>query len=93
LKDIIYDKATKKIFADGDLRTGESDEQHKELLIICEPGSFKEFPNTCVGAFGYLEGEDSSSLLRELRNQFTNDGMTVKQLQFRDNKLRHDASY
>lgn len=93
MKDIIYDKTTKKIFAAGDLRTGDSELQHQELLIVCEPGSFKEFPNTCVGAFGYLEDNDPAGFLREVRNQFVNDGMTVKSIGFENNRLKYNASY
>lgn len=93
MKDFIYDKTTKNIFASGDLRTGESDEQHKELLIVCQPGAFKEFPSTCVGAASYLEDEDPAGLVSEVRNQFAADGMTVNEIQFETNKLRVDANY
>jgi hypothetical protein len=93
LKDFIYDKTTKKIFADGDLSTGNSELQHQELLIVCEPGSFKEFPATCVGAGGYLEDNDPAGLLREIRNQFVSDGMKVKSIGFDNNRLKYNASY
>ena len=93
MKDIIYDKTNKKIFANGDLVIGESDSQHMELLLICQPGSFKEFPNTGVGAASYLEDEDPSAFLSEVRNQFTNDGITVNKIEFLNSKLRIDANY
>lgn len=93
MKDIVYDKTTKKIFANGDLRTGDSELQHQELLIVCEPGSFKEFPATCVGAFGYLEDNDPGGFLREVRSQFLADGMKVKSITLENNRLKYDASY
>jgi hypothetical protein len=93
MKDFLYNKTTKKIFSGGDLITGISDEQHKELLIMCAPGSFKEFPATCVGAASYLEAEDPAAFLREVRTQYTADGMRVNEIRFEGNKLKVNASY
>lgn len=82
------------LIKDGDLVVGESDDQNKRLLLVCEKGSFKEFPATCVGASTFLESEDPAAFLREVRNQFQADGMTVNRVAFGDDgHLKVDASY
>jgi len=94
MKDFLLDTETNDIaFKDGDLAFGEADQQNQMLLLVCEKGSFKEFPSTCVGASSYLEAEDPASFLREVRTQFTADGMTVRKIGFENNKLKVDASY
>jgi hypothetical protein len=93
MKDLLLNFTNKTIFANGDIKTGESDQQHQNLLIVCAKGSFKEFPATCVGANEFLENEDAAGFLREVRTQFTNDGMTVNKIVFEDNKLKVDANY
>jgi len=93
MKDTLINVDDGTIFKNGDINTGTSDEQHKRLLLICEKGSFKEFPASCVGAATYLESENEAELLREVRTQFISDGMTVKKVAFEDNKLKVNASY
>lgn len=93
MKDFLLDMTGKTLFADGDIRTGESDRQHQDHLIRCAKGSFKQFPATCVGAADFLEDEDEGGLVREVRNQFTADGMTVRRIAIEDGKLKVDASY
>ncbi|MBT1702964.1 hypothetical protein [Chryseosolibacter indicus] len=93
MKDFLLDFENKRLFENGDIRTGESDNQNKHLLIVSEKASFKEFPATCVGAANYLESEDVSGLLREVRSQFTADGMTVNKVLIEDGKLKVDADY
>jgi hypothetical protein len=93
MKDIVFDFQNKTMFANGDIRTGESDDQNKRLLLLCEKGSFKEFPTICVGAASYLEGEDNATFLREVRTQFQGDGMTVNKILIEEGKIKVDAKY
>lgn len=93
MKDIVVDFANKKLFANGDIMTGESDDQNKYLLLMSEKGSFKEFPATGVGAATFLESEDASGLLREVRTQFQADGMTVNKVMIEGEQLKIDAKY
>ena len=79
--------------ANGDIKTGDSDQQHQALLLLLDKGSLKENPDAGVGAFKYLESEEQAAFLRELRIQFTNDGMQVSKLAFDNNKLSVDAIY
>lgn len=91
--DVLIDYDNKTMFKDGDLNVGTCDEQNKRLLLVSEKGSFKEFPASCVGLTTFLENEDISGLLREVRAQFGADGMTVKSVDYSDGKLTVDASY
>jgi len=92
MKDVIADFELKTIFIDGDIATGISDDQHKNLLLMCEKGSYKEFPIGTVGAFTYLESEDVAGLVREVRTKFIGDGMTINKITVGD-KLIIDANY
>jgi hypothetical protein len=93
MKDILADFENKTIFKNGDINTGRSDEQHQRLLLLCEKGSFKEFPATCVGASTFLENEDADGLIREVRLQFQADQMNVSSVNYKGQKLLVDAVY
>lgn len=93
MTDIIIDTEDGTITKDGDLNIGVSDRQNQGLLISCQKGSFKQFPATCVGASNYLEGEDQSDFVREVRRQLVADGMTVTSIKIENDKLKVDASY
>ena len=79
--------------AKGNVKTGNSDQQHQALLLLLDKGSLKENPDAGVGAFKYLESEQKGAFLRELRIQFSNDGMQVRKVAFDNNKLSIDAPY
>lgn len=93
MKDFKLDFEAKTLFAGGDIRTGDTDKQNQHLLLMCEKGSFKEFPGTCVGAASYLEDENNADLLREIRTQFTADGMTISKIEVSEGKIKIDAKY
>ena len=76
-----------ELFAGGDLITGECHHQNKYLMLMCEPGSFKEFPDAGVGVASYLEDDNTEALLRDIRLQFAADGMPVKEVKIKDGKL------
>lgn len=92
-KDFVVDFDNESLFANGDIKTGDSDKQNQYLLLICQKGSFKQFPATCVGASNYLEAESPDSLINEVRRQFTSDGMKVNAIKIEDGKLKIDANY
>ena len=93
--DILLDPANNDLLLDaaGNIKLGNSDEQHQALLLLFDKGSLKENPDAGVGAFKYLEAEQPEEFLREVRMQFTMDGMDVNQIVFEDNKLSIDAPY
>jgi len=93
MKDFVIDFDAKTLFKDGDINTGESDRQNQRLLLVCEKGSFKEFPATGVGASTYLEDESADALIREVRTQFVADGQTVNKIEYKDGQIKVDAKY
>ncbi len=93
MQDFLIDENFDLKLKDGDLDIGISDTQHKELLLICNKGSFKQHPAACVGAWNYLESEDPAALIAEVKAQFKGDGMQVKNVQLINDKLVHEAYY
>ncbi|OQP45897.1 hypothetical protein A4H97_32160 [Niastella yeongjuensis] len=93
--DILLDPASNDLLLDaaGNVKIGNSDEQHQALLLLFDKGSLKENPDAGVGAFKYIEAEQPEELLREVRMQFTMDGMEINQIVFENNKLSIDAPY
>lgn len=93
--DLLLDTTSNDLLIDatGNCKVGNSDQQHQALLLLIDKGGFKENPAAGVGAFKYLEAEQAAAFLREVRMQFANDGMQVKQIVFDNNKLLIDAPY
>ena len=84
MKDFLLDDNLDLRIANGDFVIGESDRQHQRLLLVTDKGMWKENPATGVGVDRYLESEDPGLLLREIRLQFSKDGMTVNNTSITD---------
>jgi hypothetical protein len=94
MKDILLNEGLDLDIRAGDLATGFSDLQHQQLLLMTNRGNIKEFPAVGIDAFGYLQDNDTSALLREIRRQFTADGMEVKTINITNTgQLNIDAAY
>jgi hypothetical protein len=93
MNDFLLDMTAKTLFAGGDIHTGNAEEQNKQLLLVCDKLSYKEYPIACVGANTFLEGNETASLSREVRQQFIEDGMRVGLLRVEGSKIRINASY
>jgi hypothetical protein len=93
MKDLLLDTDFDLLIKDGDFVIGESDEQNKSLLLLCVKGDFKEKPDVCVGIENYLESEDPAEMIREIKAQFTGDGMNVRQVLIENGKINIDAKY
>lgn len=94
MKDILLDENSDLDIINGDFVAGNSDGQNQELLLATDKGEWKENPTVGVGLFGFLNDEGPQELFREIREQFTADGMTVKELRvLPDNKIGIDAKY
>lgn len=93
--DLLLDATNNDLLMDaaGNIKIGNSDQQHQALLLLIDKGGLKENPDAGVGAFKYLESEQTDAFLREIRIQFTNDGMQIKRIAFENNKLSIDAPY
>jgi hypothetical protein len=70
-----------------------SDLTNQHLLLITEKGEWKENPGVGVGAAKWLEHESSSDFTREIRKQFSADGMQVNSVVYNNGNLKIDAPY
>jgi hypothetical protein len=93
MTDILLNSDLDVAIRNGDLVLGESTSQQQQLLLITEKGSWKENPTVGIGAASYLEDEDPAGLLREIKLQFSQDGMAVNKIAFGNSKIEIDANY
>ncbi|GIZ10290.1 hypothetical protein [Flavobacterium sp. UMI-01] len=92
--DLLLDDNLDLKIENGDFVVGESTAQHQKLLILADKTEFKEVPMRGVGARRFLEDSDPSNLAREIRTEFTTDGMTVNKIQIADDlTIQVDANY
>ena len=93
-QDLILDDNMDLNIVNGDFLIGESTYQHQKILIVADKGEFKENPMRCVGVKRYLESERPDELAREIRQEFSSDGMIVNKLQIgNDGSIEVDAFY
>lgn len=93
-QDILLDENLDLLIIDGDFVIGESTSQHQKLLILSDKCEFKDVPMRGVGARRYLEDDTPDNLAREIRQEFSIDGMTVNKIQIAaDLTIQVDANY
>jgi hypothetical protein len=92
-KDIIINGDLDALISSGDFSLGESTAQHQNFLIMAEKGEFKEWPMRGVGARRYLEDHSPERLAREIRQEFSYDGMEVEKISIADDKINVQAHY
>lgn len=94
MKDILLDPDYDLLIKSGDIAVDEATYQHQAILLKVSPGEIKQQPTTGVGVDAFLLDEDKSLLLREIRSQFTKDGMQVSKVNIATNgTLTINASY
>lgn len=94
MTDLLLDEDGDLKIVDGDFVIGESTAQHQNLLLIADKGEFKESPMRGVGVLRYLEDGTPDNLAREIRTEFTIDGMKVNQIKRLNNgNIEVDANY
>lgn len=94
MTDFLLDDNFDLLVVDGDLVIGESTAQHQKTLILADKGEFKDLPMRGVGTRRYLEDDTPDNLAREIRLEFSIDGMTVKKIQIAsDLTIQIDANY
>ncbi|MGH2643542.1 MAG: hypothetical protein ACRDE2_06320 [Chitinophagaceae bacterium] len=80
MQDIMLSNTYDLNVANGDFAIGESIEQHQQLLLLTNPGEWKENPEAGIGVSNYLLDETPADLKRAIRMGFNADGMTVDQI-------------
>lgn len=93
-RDYLLDADFDVLCQDGDIPAGDATYQHQAVLVKALPGSFKQAPTTGVGVDLFLLDENPGLLLREVRSQFSKDGMRVRRVEISpEGKLTIDANY
>ena len=93
MNDLLLDSNQELDVQNGDFVTGESTLQNQDLLIMTNPGEWKEDPTIAVGIAGFLKDYDLSGLLGKIKEQFQKDGMQVKSVSIIDGKIVTNANY
>lgn len=79
--------------ANGDFVMGDATEQHQRRLLMAHKGEYKQHPLTGVGLADYIDDENKNELVREIRKQMVQDGMTVNVLKITTTGINLDADY
>lgn len=93
MTDYLLDENNDLLIVDGDFAKGDADLQNQKLLLFAAPGSYKQYPTVGVDIINFLKDDNQAAMLREIRQQFSQDGMTVKQLSYANGKLNINAPY
>ena len=91
--DILLDSTLDVAIRDGDLATGEATKQSQVLLLLTAKDEWKQHPQRGVDTAAWLEGAAASELAREVRSEFSADGMRVDSVKVDGTKLSVEASY
>lgn len=90
LLDNDYDAAT----SNGDFALGESTRQNKVLLMVCEPGEIRQYPEATVGIQKYIDDDSLGEMAIQIREKFEADLMTVKSVTISNTgTIETDADY
>jgi hypothetical protein len=80
MKDILLDDDLDLAIENGDFVIGDSEQQHQELILIAQQGSFRASPLTGVGISKYYKSAFSvaniDKLRQKIRLQLQFDGYT-----------------
>lgn len=77
----------------GDFAVSDATLQHQKDLLDAGKGEYKESPTVGVGIYEYLNSEDPSDLIREIKDQFLKDGMDVNYIKATPEELNINAQY
>lgn len=75
------------------LEIGNTTYQNQNILLRANKGELKENPTSGVGVQNYLEDYSGEALAREIRKEFTQDGMTVRKININLPEIEIVAEY
>lgn len=93
MKDILLNEDFDLDIADGDFVVGSSTLQHQKLLLLANPGDYKENPTVGVGIHGFLKSEESTQLYAAIKREFEKDGMVVNKIEMINDNINIDAHF
>ena len=93
-KGILLDDNSNLLISNKSMVIGDTTGQNQKNLILTEKTELKFTPMRGVGSRRFLEDHTPDNLAREIRQEFSIDGMTVKSLKIDTNGIINvDASY
>jgi hypothetical protein len=89
--DFLLDANYNPLTANGDFVTGDNLEQQERLLLITNPGEWKQNPLIGVGIIEWINDDNISGLKAEIKRQFKADGLNTKKVEFINGEIYIDA--
>lgn len=77
----------------GDFVIDESTAQHQYCILLACNGDYKHDPMLGVDALNYINEDNVPDIMREVRMQFTKDGMRVDKADYKNGVLNIIAHY
>ena len=93
MKDIHLNDTFEPIVENGDFAVAPNLKQAQALLLQTNKGEWKQHPTMGVGVPNFLETFNMSELSREIREQFSQDGMKVNRVQINGTTLNVEAEW
>jgi hypothetical protein len=93
MKDIQLTSTFELNVVNGDFAVGENLKQAQMLLLHTNKGEWKEHPTMGVGVPNFIETNNMHELSREIREQFSQDGMKVDSVHINGSTLNVEAEW
>ena len=90
---IMLDSKNDLVVRLGALVIGDVTRQNQRIILQCEKGEIKEAPTLGVGVASFLDDDNPSDLLREIRLNLRADGQVVRSCRFVNDELVIDGGY
>ena len=91
MKDIQLTNTFEPVIVNGDFAADENLKQAQMLLLHTNKGEWKEHPTMGVGIPNYIETYNMHELSREIREQYSQDGMKVSSVHISGTTLNVEA--
>ena len=85
MDDLLIDETGELLLASGDFKQGDALLQNQRLILLSNPGEWKQSPTTGVGLELYLEDDTTDDLMTNIREQLAADGQTIETLKVLEN--------
>ncbi len=93
MKDIQLTDELELRVQNGDLVVDDNLKQAQQLLLGTNKGEWKQHPKAGVGIVNFLETASAGELSREIREQFTRDGMKVSSVNIKGENINVEAQW
>lgn len=92
--DFLLDSEFDLVIENGDIKMGNSDLQHQQLLLLTGVGEWREKPTAGVDLLSELDDEaETASIENRIKRAFEADGMTVNKCRIQGTAIEVEAFY